>query len=119
MNPVVQVRVPEQVVAGGVDACAAAAGLDGEVVQVGVVGDQDRGDRLGAGPAGFGVGGEDLVAGFEVGDWDGLAVGEQHRGACGEGLAAARRGQVREIRRVPVVGAGDQRQACLGGDAGG
>jgi len=42
-NPaVVQVWVPEQVVAGGVDDLGAGAGLDGEVVEVGVVVDQVR-----------------------------------------------------------------------------
>jgi hypothetical protein len=45
--------VPEQVVAGGLDDRGATAGADLEVVQVGVVVDQDRGDRLGLGRAGL------------------------------------------------------------------
>jgi hypothetical protein len=41
------IRVPEQVPGGGVDDLGAAAGLDLQVVQVGVVMDQDGGDGLG------------------------------------------------------------------------
>jgi len=38
--PLVQMRVPEQVAAGGVDDGGAVRGLDGQVIQVGVVVDQ-------------------------------------------------------------------------------
>jgi hypothetical protein len=51
----------------GVDDLGAAAGLDGEVVQVGVVADHDGGNRLGLVLAGLGAGGEDLVAGVQGG----------------------------------------------------
>ena len=54
--------VPEQMVRGGLDDRGAVPGLDSEVVEVGVVADQDGGDRLGLGPAGLGVGGQDLLA---------------------------------------------------------
>ena len=45
-----RIRVPEQVVAGGVDDLGAGAGLDGEVVEVGVVVEQDGGDPFRPGP---------------------------------------------------------------------
>ena len=38
------IRVPEEVAGGGVDDLGAVAGLDGEVVDVGVVVDEDGGD---------------------------------------------------------------------------
>jgi hypothetical protein len=76
-------RVPEQVAGGGVDhRTAVMPGPDGDVVAVGVVVDEDGGDRLGLGFAGAGVGSEDLVAGFEAGDGDGYPAGEQDFGAC-------------------------------------
>ena len=58
------IRAPEEVVAGGVDDDGAVAGLDGEVVEVGVVVGFDGGDGFGAG----------------------LAACEQDRGARGERL---------------------------------
>jgi hypothetical protein len=85
----VQIRIPEQVAAGGVNDLGPAAGADGEVVGVGVVVEQDGGDGLGLVPAGLGVVGLDLVAGLEGGDRGGLAVGQQDLGVAGEGLAAA------------------------------
>ena len=101
----VQIRVPEQVVGGGVDDLGAVAGLDGEVVEVGVVVDQDGGDGLGLVLAGLGVGGQDLVAGLEGGDRDGLAGGEQDQGGGGEGLpaAAVAAGRCLRARGVPAV----------------
>src|SRR5690348_12232943 len=72
-NEFVQVRVPEQVAGGGVDDLGASLCLDGEVVEVGVVVDQDGGDGLRAGLCGLRVSGEDLVAGLELADRDGLA----------------------------------------------
>ena len=58
-------RVPEQVVAGGVDDLGAVTGLDLQVVQVGVVMDQDSGGRLGLVLAGLGIGRLDLVANLQ------------------------------------------------------
>jgi hypothetical protein len=47
-NPaVVRIRIPEQVAGGGADDGGAAAGFDGEVVEVGVVVDEDGGDASG------------------------------------------------------------------------
>jgi hypothetical protein len=40
-NPVVQIRIPEEVAGGGVDDLDAAGGLDAQVIQVGVVVDLD------------------------------------------------------------------------------
>jgi hypothetical protein len=51
--------------------------------------DHDGGDGLGLGLAGLGAGGQDLLAGFEGGDRDGSAAGEQDQGAGGEALPAA------------------------------
>ena len=87
-NPLVPVGVPEQVAAGGVDDLGAGAGLDGEVVQVGVVVDQDSGDGLGLVLAGPGVSGEDLVSRLELADRDRLARGEQDQRAGGERVPA-------------------------------
>ena len=58
------------------------AGLDGEVVEVGVVVDLDGGDGLGLVPAGFGVVGGDLVAGFEGADGLVLPPGSRTRVAA-------------------------------------
>jgi hypothetical protein len=89
-NPLVLIRVVEQVVAGGVDDLGAALDLDGQVVEIGVVVDFDGGDGLWLVLAGLGVGGEDLVARLEGGDRGGLAAGEQDPGIGGEGLAGVR-----------------------------
>lgn len=51
---------------GGVDHRGAIPGLDAQVVQVGVVVDEDGGDGLGLGLACLDIGGEDLVAGLEL-----------------------------------------------------
>ena len=48
-----------------------------QVIAVGVVVDEDSGDRLGLSSAGAGFGGQDLVTGFEAGDGDGDPAGEQ------------------------------------------
>ena len=79
---------------GGVDDRCLAAVFHCQVVAVTVVVDEDRGDRLGLGLPGSGVGGEDLVAGPEAGDGDGGAGGEENPGAGGEGLPAAGPGRV-------------------------
>ena len=63
------------------DSLGAAAGVDGEVVEVMVVVHEDGGDRFNLVATGGGVISEDLVAGFEAGDGDGLAAGEQNTGA--------------------------------------
>jgi len=55
--------------------------------------DQDGADGLSLGFAGLGVGGQDLLAGLELADRDGLAAGEQHLGAGGE-AEPARRGRL-------------------------
>ena len=75
-------------VAGGVDDLGAGSGLDGEVVEVGVVVDQDGGDGLGLVLAGLGVGGQDLVSRLELADRDRLARGEQDQRAGGERVPA-------------------------------
>ena len=49
-NPLVQIRIPEQVGGGGADDRGAVAGLDGQVVEVGVVVKQDGGDPFRPGP---------------------------------------------------------------------
>jgi hypothetical protein len=72
---------------GGVDDLRPADRLDGEVVQVGVVVDQD-GDGLGLGLACLDIGGQDVVAWLELADRDGGTGGEQDRGG-GEALPAA------------------------------
>jgi hypothetical protein len=81
--------VEEQVRAGGVDDARAVRSLYLQVIQVGVMVEQDGGNRLGLGLAGPGAGGQDLVAGFELADGDGGAGGEQDLGAGGEALPAA------------------------------
>jgi hypothetical protein len=60
-----------------VDDLGAAAGPDSEVVEVGVVVEEDGGDGLGLVLAGLGVDRLDLVADLEGGDRDGLPVREQ------------------------------------------
>lgn len=87
-NPLVQVSGPDEVVARGVDDCYSPSSLDVDVVEICVMVDPDMGDPLGLGFAGFGVGGEDFVAGFEGRDRDCLAGGEENFGVGGEGLAA-------------------------------
>jgi hypothetical protein len=89
------------VVAGGVDDGGAAGGLDGQVIEVGVVVDQDGGDRLGLGLAGLGAGGQDLVAGLELADRDGGTGCEQDLRGAGERLATDA-GLSRAVN--PVVG---------------
>jgi len=51
--------------------------------------DQHGTDRLGLSLAGLHVGGQDLVARFQLADGDGGAGGQQYLRAAGEGLAAA------------------------------
>ena len=75
----------------GVDDLGAVAGLDGEVVQVGVAVNQDRGGRLGLVLAGPGVGCLDLLPGPEGRDRRRLARGEQDQGPRRERLTAAGR----------------------------
>jgi hypothetical protein len=79
-------------------------GGDAQVVQVAVMADQDRGDRLGAGLARLGVGGQDLVALAELADRHEVTAGGQHPGRGGEALAAG-----------PAAGGG----VVLGGGPGG
>jgi hypothetical protein len=59
------------VAAGGVDLPGVAAGLDDQVVQVGVLVDQEVDDLLGRCLDGLGAGCQDLVAGLERADTDG------------------------------------------------
>ena len=66
----------------------AVSGLDGQVIQVGVVVEQDGSYRLGLGIAGLGVGGQYLCAGFELADRDGCAAREQHLRRGREALPA-------------------------------
>ena len=91
LDPPAGNRVPEQVAAGGVDNrdLAMIAGL--EVIQVGVVVDQDRSNGLGRGPSGLCVGRQDLLAGLELADRDSGTGGEQNLGARGEAHPAAGR----------------------------
>jgi hypothetical protein len=84
LDPLVLGKVEEQVPAGGVNDRGATAGPDRQVVQVGVVMNQDGGDRLGLGFAGLGIGGKDLNAGFELADGDDGTGGEQDLGGCRE-----------------------------------
>jgi len=71
----VQIRVPEEVVGGGVDDLDAVGGLDVEVIQVGVVVDHDRGDGFWLVLAGGCARRLDFVAGLEGGDRGGLPAG--------------------------------------------
>lgn len=76
-------RDPERVAAGGVDDRGPGLGPDREVVRVGVVVHQDRGDRLRLGLARPGVRGDYLVAGLELANRDSSARSEQNLGGCG------------------------------------
>src|SRR5437763_111800 len=75
-------------VADGVDDSRGTAGTYPQVVQVGVVVDQDGGDRFGLVLTCLGVGGEDLFALGQLADRDQRAGCGQDLGRGGEGLAA-------------------------------
>jgi len=91
-NPaVVRISVPEQMAVGGRDDGDAIAGLDGEVVEIGVVMAQDDGDGLRLVLSGLGVVRLNSVAKVEGGDLGGLPVREQDRRRSGERLPARRR----------------------------
>ena len=83
-GPVVGALVPEQVAAGRLDHRGTASGADLQVIQVLVLVDQDRGDRLSLGSAGPGVRAEDLVAGLELADRHQRTREGQHLGIRGE-----------------------------------
>jgi hypothetical protein len=71
-----------------VDDLGAVGGPDVEVIEVGVVVDEDGGDGLGAGLAGGRASGQDLVAGLEAGDGHRLAGGQEDLGGQGEARPA-------------------------------
>ena len=84
-------EVPEKVAPGCVDDRGLVVIPDLEIVAVGVVVDQDRGDRLRPGVfPGLDAGGEDLVACLELADGDRGPRSEQDLSAGGETRAAAR-----------------------------
>lgn len=87
---------PDRVVAGRMNDGSLVPCLDFQVVQVGVVVDEDRSDRLRPGLPGPGIGGEDLVAGLELADGFAPAVSEQHLRRGGEAQPAGRSGSLRE-----------------------
>jgi hypothetical protein len=94
------------VVGGGGDDGGAVRGLDGEVIAVGVVVDQDGGDRLRGGFAGLGAGGQDLIAGLQLADGDQGTGGGQELGARGERHAAGGgQDSASLVIRLPAFGA--------------
>lgn len=100
LDPAVAGEVEEQVPAGGVDHRSAVPGPDFQVVEVGVVVDQDGGDGLGPCLPGLRIRGQDLVAGSEQADRDRSSASQEDFRAGGEGFAAAGRGCINQIVAV-------------------
>src|SRR5690349_7955332 len=87
--------------AGGMDDRCPATRRDCQVIAVGVVVDQARGDRFRLCLARPGVGGQDLHAWFELGDRHCCAASEQNSGSRGEAAAAARCGS--SVGNIPTA----------------
>jgi hypothetical protein len=90
----------------GLDDRHPAVDADGQVIQVGIVLEDDGLDGLCLGLAGLDVGGLDLVAGFELADGDGGTGGEQDPGGRGEAVITARVDGIACVRIGAVVGGG-------------
>jgi hypothetical protein len=123
LDPAVVPGVEEQVIAGGVDDRGPVRGGDAQVIQVSVMADQDSGDRLGAGLAGRGVRGQDLVALAELADRHQVTGGSQDPGRRGEAFPAGPAGRAGVVlggrpRRFGVLPAAAGRPAVAAVAAG-
>lgn len=89
LSPLVGGEVPDQMVRGGLDVLLTLWRVNGQVVEVGVVVDQDRVDRLDLFLPGGCIARGDLLPGVQGADGNQRSGGCQDESARGEAVTAA------------------------------